>query len=107
MKYIMKVRIPIEEGNEALSSGNFGHKMSELLAEIKAEAAYFTTLNGQRGAYIVVNMNDASEIPAIAEPFFLWLNADIDWLPVMKPEDLGKAGPAIDAAVKKWSRKAE
>jgi hypothetical protein len=104
MKYIMKVRIPVAEGNKALSAGNFGHKMNELLTQIKAESAYFTTLNGQRGGYIVVNMNDASEIPAIAEPFFLWLNADIDWLPVMKPEDLGKAGPGIEAAVKNWTR---
>jgi hypothetical protein len=107
MKYIMKVRMPINEANDALSDPQFGHKMNELLAEIKAEAAYFTTIRGQRGAFIVVNMNDASEMPAVAEPFFLWLNADVDWFPVMKPEDLGKAGPAIGAAAKKWSRKAK
>jgi hypothetical protein len=102
MKYIMKMRMSIEKGNEALKDPQFGQKMSGLLAEIKAEAAYFTTICGQRGAYIIVNINDASELPGIAEPFFLWLNADIDWLPVMKPEDLAKAGPAIGAAVKKW-----
>jgi hypothetical protein len=102
MKYIMKLRMSIDKGNEALRDPNFGHKMHELLAEIKAEAAYFTTICGQRGAYIVLNMNDASEIPAIAEPFFLWLNAEIEFLPVMKPEDLAKAGPAIGAAVNKW-----
>jgi len=102
MKYIMKMRMDQERGDEALRDPQFGHKMSDLLAEIKAEAAYFTTIDGQRGAYIIVNMNDASEIPAIAEPFFLWLNADIDLVPVMKPEDLAKAGPSIAAAVKKW-----
>jgi len=104
MKYIMKLRMNMEKGNEALSDPQFGHKMNELLAEIKAEAAYFTTICGQRGAYIVVNMNDASEIPAIAEPFFLWLNADIDFLPVMRPEDLAKAGSSIGAAVQKWGK---
>jgi uncharacterized membrane protein len=104
MKYIMKVRMSQERGNEALSDQQFGHRMNELLTEIKAEAAYFTTINGQRGAYIIVNMNDASEMPAIAEPFFLWLNADIEWLPVMRPEDLAKAGPSIGAAVKKWGK---
>jgi hypothetical protein len=50
----------------------------------------------------VLNLNDASEIPAVAEPFFLWLNAEIEFLPVMRPEDLQKAGPAIGAVVKKW-----
>ena len=102
MKYIMKIRMSIEKGNEALRDPQFGHKMNELLTEIKAEAAYFTTICGQRGAYIILNLNDPSEIPAISEPFFLWLNADIDFLPVMKPEDLAKAGSAIGAAVLKW-----
>ena len=102
MKYIMKLRMSIEKGNEALRDPDFGHKLSGLLAEIKAEAAYFTTICGQRGAYIVLNINDPSEIPAISEPFFLWLNADIDFLPVMIPEDLAKAGPGIAAAVQKW-----
>jgi hypothetical protein len=104
MKYLMKVRIPIEKGNIALSDPQFGHKMNELLAEIKAEAAYFTTVCSQRGGYVIVDINDASEIPAKAEPFFLWLNADIDFIPVMKPEDLGKAGPAIGAAVQKYGK---
>jgi hypothetical protein len=102
MKYIMKVRMDTDKGNVALSDPEFGHKMSELLAEIKAEAAYFSTIRGHRGAYIVINLNDASEIPAVAEPFFLWLNAEIEFLPVMRPEDLQKAGPAIGAVVKKW-----
>lgn len=104
MKYIMKIRMSQERGNEATSDPQFGHKMNELLAEIKAEAAYFTTINGNRGGYIIVNMNDASEMPAIAEPFFLWLNAEIDFLPVMRPEDLAKAGTAMNAAVKKWGK---
>jgi hypothetical protein len=104
MKYIMKVRMGQEKGNESLSDPQFGHKMNELLAEIKAEAAYFTTVCGHRGAYIILNLDDASQIPAIAEPFFLWLNAEIDFLPVMRPEDLAKAGPAIGAAAKKWGK---
>jgi hypothetical protein len=102
MKYIMKVRIPQKRGNEALSDPQFGKKMNDLLVEIKAEAAYFTAIDGQRGAFVILNMNDASEIPGIAEPFFLWLNADIEFFPVMKPEDLAKAGPVIGTAVKKW-----
>ncbi len=102
MRHIMTVRFPIKSGNKALTDPNFGAKMKDILAEIKAEAAYFTTMNGQRGAYIIVNLEDASKIPSVAEPFFLWMNADIEIQPVMVPEDLAKAGPAIGAAVKKW-----
>ena len=103
MRFLVKCEIPTETGNEALADREFGRKMEMVLKEVKAEAAYFTTVNGCRGGYIVVNMDDASQIPAIAEPFFLWLEAKLEFLPVMTPADLAKAGPAIEAAVKKWN----
>jgi hypothetical protein len=105
MKFIMKMKMGSSEGgSEYLNDPNFGSKMKELLSDIKAEAAYFTTICGDRGAFIVVNMDDTSQMPALAEPFFLWLKAEIDWYPVMMPEDLAKAGPAIEAANKKWRK---
>ncbi|MGB5107228.1 MAG: DUF3303 family protein [Candidatus Zixiibacteriota bacterium] len=103
MKYIIKVTMSMEAGNTALKDPQFGAKMKKLLGEIKAEAAYFTAVDGNRGGYIVVNIDDASQIPAIAEPFFLWLNAELEFMPVMLPQDLKKAGPAIAAAVKNWA----
>ena len=103
MRFIMKVRIPMERGNEVIKDPQFGQKMGKLLAEVKAEAAYFTTMNGQRGGYIVINMNDVSEIPAKAEPFLLWLNCDVEFEPVMLPEDLQRGGAGIEAAVKNWA----
>ena len=105
MKFLMKVRFPNEIGNERLRDPQFGSKMQEVLKEVKAEATYFTTINGSRGFYAVVNMTDASQMPAIAEPFFVWLQAEIDFLPVMTIEDLGKATNAIEAAFKKWGPK--
>lgn len=102
MKFLMKIEIPIETGNAALARPDFGKKMQAALKEVGAEAAYFTAMDGNRGGYVVVEMKDASEIPAKAEPFFLWLNAKVEFLPVMTPEDLGKAGPAIAAATRKW-----
>lgn len=102
MRYFLKFRIPIERGNELLASPDFGAKMQQLLTDIKAETCYFSDIDGQRGGYAVVNLNDASEIPLIAEPFFLWLEADIEMMPVMLLEDLAKAGPSIAAAAKKW-----
>ncbi|WP_035059172.1 hypothetical protein [Andreprevotia chitinilytica] len=103
MRYLMKLRLSNEMGNKALRDPHFGERLGKLLADIKAEAAYFTTVGGQRGGYIVVNFDDASQMPAIAEPFFLWLGADVEFLPVMVPEDLARADASIQAAVEVWA----
>jgi hypothetical protein len=105
MRFLVKIEIPTEAGNAAISDPKFGQKMQAALKEVGAEAAYFTAMDGHRGGYIFVNMKDASQIPAVAEPFFLWLGAKVEFIPVMTPEDLGKAGPSIAAAVKKWAPK--
>ncbi len=102
MRFMFKFEMPTESSNDALRDPKFGEKMRDLLKEIKAESAYFTTVNGHRGGYIFVDLKDASEIPALAEPFFLWFGARIELIPVMTAEDLGKAGPAIGKAVEKW-----
>jgi|SRR5580698_4620779 hypothetical protein len=105
MRFLMKMEIPVDAGNAAISDPGFGQKIQSALKEVGAEAAYFASMEGQRGAYIIVNMKDASQIPAIAEPFFLWLNAKVEFIPVMIAEDLVKAAPSIAAAVKKWGAK--
>jgi len=56
----------------------------------------------KRAAYLFIHMDDLSQLPAIAEPWFLALNASIDVAPVMTPEDLMKAAPAVEQAVKAY-----
>jgi hypothetical protein len=53
MKYIIKVSLPTEKGNERIKDPQFGKKMQEILSDIKAEAAYFTTICGNRGAMLL------------------------------------------------------
>ena len=88
--------------NESMRSGKFGETIQAILGDIKPEAVYFGEKDGVRTGWLVVDLEDASQIPAIAEPFFLAFNASINIAPVMVPEDLGKAGPAIKAAVSKF-----
>jgi hypothetical protein len=49
-------------------------------------------------------MKDSSEIPALAEPWFLAFNAKISFRPVMTPADLAKGSPGIEKAVKQYAR---
>jgi len=55
---------------------------------------------GTRTGILIMNMEDVSQLLAIAEPWFLALNASVECTPAMVPEDIQKAGPAIDRAVK-------
>ena len=103
MRFLLKVNIPVESGNAAAKAGKLGTTIQSILAELKPEAAYFTADNGQRTGLIVFEMQDASQIPAIAEPWFLAFNAGIELQPVMIPADLAKAGGAIEKAVKTYA----
>jgi hypothetical protein len=103
MRFLLKVNIPVESGNAAAKAGKLGTTIQSILADLKPEAVYFTDSNGQRTAFIFLDMQDASQIPAIAEPWFLAFNASIEIHPVMTPDDLDKAGGAIENAVKKYA----
>src|SRR3954466_7734292 len=103
MRFLMKVNIPNETGNAAAKSGKLGTKIQSILADLKPEAVYFSDDKGQRTGYLFFEMTDASQIPAIAEPWFLAFNAAVEFHPVMVPDDLAKAGSSIEAAVKKYS----
>ena len=92
MRFLLKATIPVEAGNAAAKAGTLGGTIQAILADLKPEAVYFADDHGQRTAFIVLNMQDASHIPAMAEPWFLAFNASVEIHPVMVPEDLLKAG---------------
>jgi hypothetical protein len=102
MRILMKVTMPVESGNRLAKAGTLGATMQSILADLKPEAAYFAEMDGHRTGIIVVNIAEPSQIPAIAEPFFLAFNARVEMHPAMTPEDLAKAGPSIEAAAKKF-----
>jgi hypothetical protein len=103
MRFLLKATIPVEPGNAAAKAGKLGATIQSILADLKPEAVYFTDNNGQRTALLFLDMQDASQIPAICEPWFLAFNASIEIHPVMVPDDLAKAGSAIEKAAKKYA----
>lgn len=105
MRMLLRVSIPVEAGNAAAKAGTLGPTIERILADLKPEAAYFfADDSGQRAGSIVFDMNDPSQIPAIAEPWFLAFNAQVSLRPIMNPQDLAKAGPSIATAAKQYGR---
>jgi hypothetical protein len=104
MRFLLKAEWPVEEGNAAIKDGSLPKTIQSILEDIKSEATYFLAANGKRTVYNFINLEDPSQIPEVCEPWFLKFNASIDIVPVMVPEDLMRAGPAIEQAVMKYGR---
>jgi hypothetical protein len=99
MRFMITCRIPMQKGDELAKAGSLDVTIQSIMEELKPEAAYFSDIEGTRVGYIVVNIDDASQIAAIVEPLFLGLGAAIQVHRVMTPEELGKkATPAIKQA---------
>jgi hypothetical protein len=102
MRFLVKVNMSGEAANAAAKAGKLSSTIQSILAELKPEAAYFTAEHGKRTAFLFVDMQDVSQLPAIAEPWFLAFNASIKVSPAMVVEDLAKAAGAMEKAAKKY-----
>lgn len=99
MRMMMRIKFPVDPFNTLVRNGTIEATMQKLLAATRPEAAYFTAIDGHRGGILIVEMGSSSEIPRLAEPWFLTLHAEINFQPAMTPEDLAKSqlstiGPA-------------
>jgi hypothetical protein len=91
MRTLLKVRIPVAAGNRAIKDGTLPQIIGKFVETFKPEASYFTSENGDRTGLFVLDVKDASDLPSLAEPFFLQLDASITASICMNLEDM-KAG---------------
>ena len=87
MRTLLKVSLDVEAGNKGAKDGTIARVIGSVSEMIKPEASYFLTEKGKRTAYFFFDLKDPSQIPQIAEPFFMALNAEVDFTPVMNQEE--------------------
>ena len=104
MRMLLKVSIPNDAGNAAITNGTLGPTIQKILADLKPEAVYFAEDNGERTGYIFFHMEESSQLPAVAEPWFLAFNARITVRPAMTLDDLAASGPGMERAVKAYGK---
>jgi hypothetical protein len=75
--------------------------MKRILEAIQPEAAYFSEHHGQRGGTLVIDLKHPSEIPKLAEPWFLTFNAEVELRVAMTAEDLAHAN--LEGLGKEWA----
>jgi hypothetical protein len=97
----MIIRLPNETFNAAVRDGAAGSRTKAILDEINPEAVYFTETDGQRTVVMIVELEKASGIPALAEPWFLTFNAAVEFHVVMGQQDLQESG--LDELGEKWA----
>ena len=97
---MMMVEFPLEPFNSAVRNGTAGPTMKKILDDAKPEAAYFGERDGKRGGVLIVDVAKPSDVPRLAEPWFLSFNAEVKFRVVMTPEDLAQAD--LNALGKKW-----
>jgi hypothetical protein len=103
VRILITFSINPEKGDQLIKEGRIGETMGSILEELQPEAAYFTDVEGTRGGFLVVDMEDASQMPAMTEPLLLGVGATVHMQPVMTPEDLrGAAGESLDQMAKRY-----
>ena len=101
MRMLLTATMPHVPFNSAVRSGTAGQIMKKILDDAKPEAVYFTENDGHRCAIMLINVENASQVPFYAEPWFLNFQADCKFRIVMTAEDLQKAG--LDELGRKWA----
>lgn len=88
MRMMLKVSIPVDQGNKALQDGSLQKTIMAFVEKMKPEACYFMPHRGKRTAFFFFDLQDTSMMPSVTEAFFTALNAEMELTPTMSLDDL-------------------
>jgi hypothetical protein len=95
MRMMLKAQMDTAAGSRAIQDGRMPKVMQSMMEQLKPEAAYFGPDGGHRTAFIVFEMDDPSQLPALSEPMFAELGARVEFFPVMDLDDLQRGLAAL------------
>jgi uncharacterized protein DUF3303 len=95
MRMMLKAQMDTAAATQSIEAGRLPAAMQSMMEQLKPEAAYFGPDEGHRTAFIVFQMDDPSQLPAISEPLFSEMGAKIHIFPVMDRDDLERGLSAL------------
>ncbi|WP_200308704.1 DUF3303 family protein [Streptomyces adelaidensis] len=94
MRMMMKARMDTQMSNQVTKDGAMPKSLKSAIEQLNPEAAYFTP-EGGRTMFLVFDMEDSSQLPSIADPFFQEMGAEVTFEPVMNLDDLQRGLAAL------------
>ena len=88
MRVLLTVELDTAKTNAAITDKTLAETVSSVVGPLKPEAVYFGAKDGLRTGFIVFDLQEPSDIPSVAEPFFQKLGAKISFIPVMSLDDV-------------------
>ena len=95
MRMMLKAQMDTATASKAIQAGRMPAVMQSMMEKLKPEAAYFGPDGGHRTAFIIFQMDDPSQLPAISEPLFTEFGASVEIFPVMDRDDLERGLSAL------------
>jgi hypothetical protein len=93
MRLLMKIAIPTVAENAVAGYPKFNEELRALFLALGAKATYSNTLDGRRCDYVLVDLDDVTQIPEVAEPVFRFLKVKPEFLPEVTPKSYyGRVG---------------
>ncbi|WP_189530681.1 DUF3303 family protein [Streptomyces roseolilacinus] len=88
MRMMLVIHMDTQKASELIRDNEMEQFMQSAMERLRPEAAYFGPHKGVRTGFIVMDLEDPSQLPSISEPFFSRLNATIEAFPVMTVDDV-------------------
>lgn len=98
MRVMLRAHLDTAAANEGIKNGALVQAVKKLMDTIEPEAAYFGLDEGVRSIWMVFDLQDSSQMPALAEDLFMQFNAEVEVGPVMNAEDLAKGIAALQSS---------